>query len=85
MDYLDRVLSTPELMAPGVRVRRLRKGEYAILAPGMAAEGRVTTDPAYYEEHADSLDRLDLQLDRNPRVVFVSGQEIAIAARKELG
>ena len=29
--------------------------------------------------------RLDLQLDRNPRVVFVSGQEIAIAARKELG
>ena len=56
MDYLDRVLSTPGLMAPGVRVRRLRKGEYAVLAPGMAAEARVTTDPAYYEEHADSLE-----------------------------
>ena len=56
MDYLDRVLSTPELMAPGVRVRRLRQGEYAVLAPGMSAEGRVTTDPAYYEEHADSLE-----------------------------
>ena len=43
-------------MAPGVRVRRLGKGEYAVLAPGMSAERRVTTDPAYYEEHADSLE-----------------------------
>ena len=56
MDYLDRVLSAPELMAPGIRVRRLQKGEYAVLAPGMSVEGRVTTDPAYYEEHADSLE-----------------------------
>ena len=56
MDYLDRVLSTPELMAPGVQVRRLGEREYAVLAPGMAEEVRVTTNPAYYEEHAESLE-----------------------------
>ncbi|MDE0055392.1 MAG: SNF2-related protein [Gammaproteobacteria bacterium] len=56
MDYLDEVLSTPELMAPGVQVRRLGPREYGVRAPGMDAEARVTTDPAYYEAHADSLE-----------------------------
>ena len=56
MDFLDRVLSTPSLMAPGVQVRRLGRGEYAVRAPGMEGEARVTTDPAYYEAHADSLE-----------------------------
>ena len=56
MDYLDEVLSTPALMAPGVQVRRLGRREYAVRAPGMDREQRVTTDPAYYEAHADSLE-----------------------------
>ena len=56
MDYLDQVLATPELMAPGVKVRRLGKNEYAVLAPGMPAEVRVATDPAYYDAYADSVE-----------------------------
>ena len=56
MDYIDRVLSTPELMTPGVEVRPLGAREYGVRAPGMAAEVRVTTDPDYYEAHADSLE-----------------------------
>ena len=56
MDYLDRVLSTPELMAPGVEVRRLGDREYAVRAPGMSTEVRVTTQPDYYEEHPESLE-----------------------------
>ncbi len=56
MDYLDHVLATPELMAPGVKVRRLGKNEYAVLAPGMPAEVRVATDPVFCDAHADSVE-----------------------------
>ena len=56
MDYLDQVLATPELMAPGVKVRRLGKNEYGVLAPGMSAEVRVATDPAFYDAHAESVE-----------------------------
>ena len=56
MDFLDKLLSTPALMAPGVQVRRLGPREYAVRAPGMEREERVTTNPAYYDEHADSLE-----------------------------
>ena len=56
MEYLDRVLATPELMAPGVKVRRLGKSDYAVQAPGMPREVRVATDPAFYDAHADSVE-----------------------------
>ena len=56
MDFLDKVLSTPALMAPGVQVRNLGPREYGVRAPGMDGEARVTTNPAYYEAHADSLE-----------------------------
>ncbi len=56
MEYLDRVLSTPALMTPGVNVRRLGKHEYAVLAPGMPSEVRVATDPAFYDAHVDSVE-----------------------------
>ncbi len=56
MEFLDQVLSTPELMPPGVQVRALKEQEYAVQAPGMVSEVRVTTDRAYYEEHAESLE-----------------------------
>ncbi len=56
MKYLDGVIASPELMPPGVRVRRLQAGEYALQAPGMRREVRVTTDAAYYEEHAESVE-----------------------------
>ena len=56
MEFLDKVVSTPSLMVPGVQVRRLGRREYGVRAPGMDGEARVTTDPAYYEAHADSLE-----------------------------
>ena len=56
MNDLDRVIATPELMAPGTQVRPLRPREYALRAPGMNEEVRVTTDPDYYEEHAESVE-----------------------------
>ena len=56
MDYLDGVIASPQLMPPGVRVRRLQAREYALQAPGMRQEVRVTTDAAYYEEHAGSVE-----------------------------
>ena len=31
-------------------------GEYSLLAPGMPERLRVTTDPAYYEQHAESVE-----------------------------
>ena len=30
--------------------------EYGLLAPGMTERLRVTTDPEYFEEHAESLE-----------------------------
>ena len=56
MDYLDEVISSPDLMPPGVRIRHLGNREYALQAPGMATEVRVTTDAEYYEQHAESVE-----------------------------
>ena len=43
-------------MTPGVNVRRLGKHDYAVRAPGMESEVRVTTDPEYYDAHAESVE-----------------------------
>ena len=56
MDDLDRVIGSPDLMPPGVDVQPLGRREYGLLAPGMAERLRVTTDPEYFEEHAESLE-----------------------------
>ena len=56
MDDLDRVIRSPDLMPPGFEVRPLGRREYGVLKPGMKERVRVTTDPAYYEEHAESLE-----------------------------
>ena len=56
MADLDRVLSRPDLMPPGVEVDTMGTREYALLTPGMEEALRVTTDPAYYEEHSDSVE-----------------------------
>ncbi len=53
---LDRVIASPDLMPRGVDVQPMGRGEYGLLAPGMAERLRVTTDPAYYEEHAESVE-----------------------------
>ena len=56
MADLDRVISRPDLMPPGVEIRPIGAREYGLLAPGMKKELRVTTDPVYYEEHSESLE-----------------------------
>ena len=56
MNDLDRVIGSPALMPPGTQVRALSEREYALRAPGMTVELRVTTDPDYYEEHAESVE-----------------------------
>ena len=56
MDDLDRVIASPDLMPPGVDVQTMGHREYGVLAPGMAERIRVTSDPAYYEEHAESVE-----------------------------
>ena len=53
---LDRVIGARELMPPGTNIRTMGPREYALLAPGMDSEVRVTTDAAYYEEHAENVE-----------------------------
>ena len=56
LDDLDRVITSPDLLPPGTEIQRLRHREYGLLAPGMSEPVRATTDPAYYEEHAESVE-----------------------------
>ena len=56
MDDLDRVIASPGLMPPGTDIRSMGRREYGLLAPGMKEPVRVTTDPDYYGEHADSVE-----------------------------
>ena len=56
MDDLDRVVGAPDLMPPGADVQPLGRREYGLLAPGMAERLRVTTDPDYFEDHAESVE-----------------------------
>ena len=56
LDDPDRVIRSPDLMPPGTEVRSLAPREYGLLAPGMRERLRVTTDPAWYEEHAESVE-----------------------------
>ena len=56
MADLDRVISRPDLMPPGVEIRPMGTREYGLMAPGMKEALRVTTDPEYYEEHSESLE-----------------------------
>ena len=56
MKDLDRVIRTPELMPPGVQIQPLGNREYGLSAPGMTESVRVTTDPAYYEQHSESVE-----------------------------
>ena len=56
MEDLDRVIGLPDLMPPGTDVQPLAPREYGLLSPGMTERLRVTTDPVYYEEHAESVE-----------------------------
>ena len=56
MDDLDRIIGSPDLMPPGTDIQPMAPREYGLLAPGMRERLRVTTDPEYFEENAESLE-----------------------------
>ncbi len=56
MDDLDRVIGSAPLLPPGVEISPMGIREYGYLQPGMARSVRVSTDPLYYEQHADSVE-----------------------------
>ena len=56
MEDLDRIIGSSDLMPPGTDVQPMGRREYGLLAPGMTERLRVTTDPEYFEEHAESLE-----------------------------
>ena len=56
LDDLERVIAEPGLLPPGSNAQPLGPREYGLLAPGMRARLRVTTDPAYYAEHSESVE-----------------------------
>ena len=55
MDDLDRVINSPRLLPDGVEVRRLGHREYALKGPEMDGAVRVTTNPEYFEDHAENV------------------------------
>ena len=56
MEDLDRVIGSSDLMPPGTDIQLMAHREYGLLAPGMSERLRVTTDPEYFEEHAESVE-----------------------------
>ena len=56
MEDLNRIVGSNGLMPPGIEIQRLGPREYGLLAPGMSEPLRVTTDPEYFEEHAESVE-----------------------------
>jgi len=53
---LDMVLGNTEAMPPGITVKKLKDGDYAYQAPGMAKPVRITTRPDFYNDHTESLE-----------------------------
>ena len=56
LDDLTRVITSPDLMPPGTRVQPLGPREYGLSVPGAQEPLRVTTDPDYYGENAESME-----------------------------
>jgi SNF2 family DNA or RNA helicase len=56
MHDLDRVIKYGPALPPGITAEVMAKSQYAYSAPGMPKALRVTTDPAFYEEHAESVE-----------------------------
>ena len=56
MDDLEDVIGRPELMPPDAELKPLGSREYGLRMAGMTDFVRVTTNPAYFEEHAESVE-----------------------------
>jgi hypothetical protein len=53
---LERVIGQSKLLPAGTEVEAMGVREYKLRQPGMSQWVRVSTDPAYYEQHADNLE-----------------------------
>lgn len=53
---LGRILHRAELMPPGQQSQRLGSKEFSLRLPGRQAPLRITTDPGFYEQNADSVE-----------------------------
>ncbi len=84
MGDLDRVISDPTLMPPGAEVRRLDGRSYGLRLPGRA-ELRVTTDPAFYDDHAGATELWSPGSPIFPDAADLAGGEEAGLVRDELG
>ena len=56
MEDLDRIAGSDNLMARGVETKPMGQREYGLQVPGMKKPLRVTTDPEYFEKHAESVE-----------------------------
>jgi hypothetical protein len=54
LEDLDAVLARPDMLPPGLEVKKLEPGEYEFSAPGMNERVRVTTRREKYEAHPGS-------------------------------
>ena len=56
MEDLEQVIANPNLMPPNAERQPLGPSEHGLRLPGMAEFVRVTTNPAYFEQHAESVE-----------------------------
>ena len=56
MAELERVIAAPALLPPGIEVISMGHREYGFRQPGLVQAVRISTDPAYYEQNADSVE-----------------------------
>jgi hypothetical protein len=56
MNDLEQVSAQPTLLPAGVEVEGMGVREYKLRQPGVSQWVRVSTDPAYYEQHADNIE-----------------------------
>lgn len=55
-DDLDRVVTSESARPVGIHVNGMAQREYSYSAPGMSQAVRITTDPEFYQEHAESVE-----------------------------
>jgi hypothetical protein len=56
MGDLERVIGIALLLPPGIEVSPMRAREYAFRQSGLREQARVSTDPTYYEQNADTVE-----------------------------
>lgn len=56
MDDLEHIVSRVALLPPGIEVETMGPREFKLRAPGMKDWIRISTNPTYYEQHAEAME-----------------------------